>query len=230
MNFADGLSRQYAHFDGADDFLRVARGDSAGGFAVQAREHPVEIFGALLRGLLAKPLAQFFRSLRRVGQAFEQRAQIESRARREDRQLAPRAHVFEHFDRAPAIFACGENFLRLDEIHQMMRDAALLRDRNLRGADVEMAIDLRGIAYQNFAAEPFGERIPSADLPEAVGPENHHEPRESLIPKISSSAAAEPARKSREKKGPTTWVRSISLGISPLIRRNIVKEKYSQSR
>ena len=86
----------------------------------------MQMLGAALFCFLAQAFAQFFGALGRVGKAFEQRAQIESRSGGEDRQLAAAAHIFEHVERAPAIFPGGENFLGLDEIHQMMRNAALL--------------------------------------------------------------------------------------------------------
>ena len=62
---------------------------------------------------------------------------------------------FESFDSPPLVIAGGKNFLRLDQIHQMMRDAALVGRGNFRGADVEMPIDLRGIADEDFAVRVF---------------------------------------------------------------------------
>ena len=38
-----------------------------------------------------------------------------------------------------------------------MRDSLLLGGRDFCGADIEMAIDLRGIADEDFAVEFFGE-------------------------------------------------------------------------
>jgi hypothetical protein len=120
VNLANRTSGNHAHLDRADDFLRIPRGDSRAGFAVQPREDVVEILGAVPRYISAKPCAQFFRSLRCVGQAFEERAQVESSSRREDWNLAATAHVFENFESAPAILARRENFVGFDEIDEMV--------------------------------------------------------------------------------------------------------------
>ena len=48
---------------------------------------------------------------------------------------------------------CSKSSIRLDEIDKVMPDAALLGKGNLRGADVEVAVDLRGVADEDFAAK-----------------------------------------------------------------------------
>ena len=51
----------------------------------------------------------------------------------------------------PSIFASGKKFFGFNEVNQMMRDSLLLGERNLRRADVEIAVNLGGIAYEDFA-------------------------------------------------------------------------------
>ena len=117
MYLADRFSGQAADFDGANNFLRVARGDARGGFPVHAREQAVQVQRAVLLRFFSEPLAQFFGAFGSIGQAVEQRAKIEAGARGDDRELAAPAHVVESFERAPAIFARGENFVGIDQIN-----------------------------------------------------------------------------------------------------------------
>ena len=59
MDFADGFSGGETHFDGADDFLRIARGDAGGCFGIQTREQAMKMLGPVLCGFRAQSLAQF---------------------------------------------------------------------------------------------------------------------------------------------------------------------------
>jgi hypothetical protein len=56
-----------------------------------------------------------------------------------------------------------------------MRDAALLGDRNLVGADVEAAVDRRRIARDDFTAEASGQRNPQCALARGGGPDDGDE-------------------------------------------------------
>ena len=107
-----------------------------------------------------------------------------------------------------AILTCRENFIRLNEIDQVMRNAALLCGRHFCGADIEMAIDLCRIANENLSAHPLGKFDPERRLAGSRGPEDDNEPRE-----ITHRANAQ-YRKRRESNtsaasnsAPTTCVR-----------------------
>ena len=47
---------------------------------------------------------------------------------------------------------------RIDDVDQVVRNAAPLGQRHLVGADVEAAIDRRRVAVDDLAAEPLGQR------------------------------------------------------------------------
>ena len=51
----------------------------------------------------------------------------------------------------PAIFAGGKKFVGFNEVNQMMCDSLLFGERNLRRADIEVTVNLGGIADENFA-------------------------------------------------------------------------------
>jgi hypothetical protein len=156
-NFGDWFSGEDAHFDGADYFLGVARGDAGGGFGVEAGEDFVQVRCAALLCAAPQTLAQFFRTRGSVGEAFEEGAEVESCTGGEDGQLVATAKIVEREERVAAIVAGGENFVGLDEIDEVMCDALPIALGNLGGADVEVAIDLRRIADEDFAVEALGE-------------------------------------------------------------------------
>ena len=142
-NFGDGLSGEDAHLDGADYLLRVAGGDAGGGGGVEAGEDFVEMHGAALFGAAAEAVAEFFRARGGVGEAFEEGAEVESCAGGEDGEFRAAAEIVERKEGVAAVVAGGEDFVGLDEVDEVMRNAVLVAGRDLGGADVEVAIDLR---------------------------------------------------------------------------------------
>ena len=156
-NFGERLPCQHAHFDRTDYFLRVARGDAHARRGIEARENFVQMRGAARFHDCPKASAQFFRARRSVVEPFEQRAQVKSRSGGDDRQFAAAAQIFEREECVAAIVACGENFVRLDDINEVMWDFFPLALRNLRSPNIEVPVNLRRIADENFAAQSFRE-------------------------------------------------------------------------
>ena len=105
----------------------------------------------------AQALAQFFGARRRFGESL--------RAAREDRGPLPAVRTGSFFaadaslrelrGRPAAIVTRGKNLQGAHKIHQMMRNPALFGRGNFGGADIEVTVDLRGIADQDFAAQAF---------------------------------------------------------------------------
>ena len=105
---------------------------------------------------------------------------------------------FAHRVAAPAIFTRSENFCWLDEIDKMVRDSALFGEGNFSGADIEMAVDLRGIANKDFAAQALGEIDSQRRFTRGGRPKNYDEPRELAHPekaqwRSSSARSTSPA-------------------------------------
>ena len=142
-NIGDRLSGEDAHLDGADYFLGVARGDAGGGRGVETGEDFVEMHGTALLGAAPEAVAEFFRARGGVGEAFEEGAEVESCAGGEDGEFGAAAEIVEGEEGMAAVVAGCEDFVGLDEVDEVMWDAALVALRDLRGADVEVAIDLR---------------------------------------------------------------------------------------
>lgn len=142
-NLGNGFSGEDAHLDGADYFLSVAGGDAGGGRGVEAGEDFVEMNGTALFGAAAEAVAEFFGARGSVGEAFEEGAEVEPCAGGEDGEFRAAAEIVEREEGVAAVVAGGEDFVGLDEVDEVVRDAVLVARRHLRGADVEVAIDLR---------------------------------------------------------------------------------------
>jgi hypothetical protein len=217
MDFADRFSGKQADFDRANDFLSVTRCDSAGGFAIQASKQLVQMLGTAGLYFCAKTFAEFFRPGWRVGESLEQSAKIKAGACGEDGKLAAPTDIFQRTERAPAIFAGGKYFLRLEHVDEMVRNSTLLDGRHFRGPDIEVAVDLGGVAEQNFAVETPGKFDTQRGLSGSGGPEDYQEPREVVHPenfqyrskRISKTTAS-------NNKAPATCAR-FSLNEGPLV-------------
>ena len=66
---------------------------------------------------------------------------------------------------------------RLDDVDEVVRNAALLRLRQLVGADVEPAVDRGRVAVDDLAAVLLGERERQRALAGRRGPENGEDAR-----------------------------------------------------
>ena len=126
-NFSDGLSCEDAHLDSADYFLGVARGDAGGGGGVEPSEDFVEMHGTALLGAAPEAVAEFFRARGGVGEAFEEGAEVESCAGGEDGEFRAAAEIVEREEGVAAVVAGGEDFVGLDEVDEVVRDALLGR-------------------------------------------------------------------------------------------------------
>jgi hypothetical protein len=177
-NLGDWFSGEDAHLDGADYFLCIARGDAGGRFGVEPGEDFVQMHGAVLLGAAAEALAEFFRARGGVGEAFEEGAQVESCASGEDRQFRAAAKIVKGEEGAAAVVAGGEDFVGLDEVNEVMRDVLLVARQHFSGADVEVAIDLRGIADEDFAVEALGKFDGEGGFAGGGGAEDDDEARE----------------------------------------------------
>src|SRR5450631_4893053 len=88
-------------------------------------------------------LAQFFRSLRNIGQAFQERAQIKTRAHRKHRNAASTPQVIEYRDGHLPVSAGSRVFGRSKNIDQVVRNSVALGEARLRRADIEAFVELR---------------------------------------------------------------------------------------
>ena len=121
-------------------------------------------------GAGAELLAQRLFALRRGGEAFEERSEIEASSSRDDREAASSRDLAEGLTGAAGVVAGGAGFVRRVEVDAVVRDTCALGEGGLGGADLHAAIDGDGVAGDDFAGESLGEGGASAILPLAVGP------------------------------------------------------------
>src|SRR3984957_7301628 len=157
MNFGGGFPRYQAHFDGANYFLGVGRGDAGGGFGIETGQEAMEMGGAVKLRAGAQAVANFGGTFRSVGEAFEQGAEIEAGAGGDNGKFFAAAQIVQDLEGAATIFSGGENFFRIEQIDQTGGGALLFGWRNLSGTDVEVTGELGGIADETFAVEFLGE-------------------------------------------------------------------------
>src|SRR6267143_5292944 len=117
----------------------------------------MQMAGRMLLEAGAKPLAQFFRALRNVRKAIEQRAPIQSRADGEYLQAFAFAQVFQNLQSQLAVAPRSCIVSWPQNIDQVMRNAAAFGQAGFSSANVKAAIELRRIAGDNFPGEPLRE-------------------------------------------------------------------------
>ena len=148
--------------------------DFRGSLAVEAGQQAVQRSGAarLARG---QPVAQRLVAGRAFEQAVEQRPQVKSGAAGDDRQAAARGDFGDGLARQPGIFAGGEELVGVDDIDQVVGNAAAFLERELGGADVEVAEDLEGVAVDDLAVEFLSNRKGQIALSGTGGPDDRNQ-------------------------------------------------------
>src|SRR5258708_23582693 len=172
VNFGQRFFGQQADFDCANELLFVGESNSCSRLSIKPREHCVQVTRAVLCGRCAQALAQFLRAQRQIGEAFEQRPQIKPSANRENRQTRACPQIIQNFECAFAIAACGRLLSRIENVEQMMWNTRAFGQRRLRGANIKTAIQLSGIASNNFAAKFFGKENTERGFAGGVWPNN----------------------------------------------------------
>ncbi len=90
--------------------------DAGGGFGIETDQEAMKMGGAAKFGAGAQAVADFFGTFGRVGEAFEQGAQIETGSGGNDWKFFTKAQVVQNFEGAAAILSGGENFVRIEQI------------------------------------------------------------------------------------------------------------------
>ncbi len=144
-----------ANFNGANQLLPVGYGNFLRSFGIEARQNLVQVPGTMLLRAVPQSFAKFFRALRDVREAFQQGAQIQTSANGENREARAAAQVGEDAERHLPIASRRCCFLRTEHIKQVMRHAVAHGTCRLSRANIEPAIELRGITRDYFAAKLF---------------------------------------------------------------------------
>ena len=96
----------------------------------------------------------------------KQRAEVKPGAPGDYRQAAAGCDVRDGLAGQPGKLPGREQLVGIDDVDQVVRNAAALRQRELGGADVEMAKDLEGVAVDHLTVEFFcNQQAPGRSCP-----------------------------------------------------------------
>ena len=159
MHVSQRLACQQTYFQGPHQLLAIVWGDAPGGRRIKPPQHCVQVSIPTARATCVESPTQLLGTSWSFGQPFKQCAQVEAGANGEDWQRAPLPQGREQFESAAAVFTGGKWFRRglgaINQIHHMVNDAAPFLHRGFGRSDVKTAVDLRRIAGDDFAPEPF---------------------------------------------------------------------------
>jgi hypothetical protein len=137
--------------------LRPRRGIDLGQPAVQH-------LGAELGELTLQPRAYAGVGAREL-ELVQDRPGVERRAADQDGHHSPAAAVVDDGPGPALELGNGGRLGDLEHVHQVVRDAAAVGDRQLRGADVHAPVDLHRVGVHDLAAQRLGEVQRQRTLP-----------------------------------------------------------------
>lgn len=115
------------------------------------------MFGPAFFAASGETLAQRFVSWWTGEKRSSQRSQIETGAADEQRYATTAFDFLDLLCRFASPFAGGVVDVRRDEINQVVRDAFALVERHLGGSDLDLFVDLDGVAVDDLAVELEGD-------------------------------------------------------------------------
>jgi hypothetical protein len=126
-------------------------------------------------GKLIKSMPQLFRALRSLEESFQQRPQIETRSPDHKRDLPPGFDLLQQLTPGCHEITGCEYLVRQKEIQEMMRDSSLFSHGSFGGANIEIAINLDGVAIDDFSVELTRQVNGQAGFSGSRGAENDNE-------------------------------------------------------
>lgn len=156
LKFGQGPLLDEADLHGPNDFVGVLGGDTGGGSGVEPGEAAVQTAG-LIRFDAGKSGAEDEVSGRPLKKAVEQRTEVKSRTAADDGQASAGGNLTKQRPRAAGKVAGREDFVGLQEVEQVVRNAAAFGDGQLGRADVEAPVELQRIKIYDFATEIQGQ-------------------------------------------------------------------------
>ena len=102
-----------------------------------------------------QPVAQALVARRAFEEAVQKSAQVKAGASGNYGEAAACRNGGNGFARQAGIFTGGEEFVGIDDVDEVVGNAAALRQRQLGGSDIEVPVDLERVAVDHFAVESF---------------------------------------------------------------------------
>ncbi len=221
-------ARQRVDLERANHPLAIGGLNARGRRGIHARQHA----GAARRRRAARhpfqPRPQGRIGRRSGKQPAREGAEVEAGAADEDRQPAAPVDVADGRRRVAREPRGGVLVGGIDDVDEVVRDAAPLGDRHLVGADVEAAVDGRGVAVDDLAAEALGGGQRQRRL--ARGRRSRESP-DSAAPRAASLSTR--AARAPGPAAPSTRPRcrpAARRASSALRRRLVVEERHREER
>ena len=149
-----GPAGQLEHLESADDPAAVV-GMKAGRRPGSMRGQTLVERGiAVLEGVALQPQAELAIGARPLEQAAEQRLQVERRTADEENSLAPRLDLAGCLRRPLAIGGDAGRFPGVDDVDQVVRDAAALGERRLGRRDIHPAVQGHRVERDHLGIQP----------------------------------------------------------------------------
>jgi len=156
LRFGRGAAGETDDFNGANQFLMIVGVNSSRGCRIVLVQKTMESGGTAF-GERGQAGAQAFIAKRGGGKAGEQGTQIETSAADDDGGAPALADFRDSRPGETRIRAGSELAVGTRDIEQVMRNAAPFSDRQFGRPDLKSAIDLDGIAIDDFTLEGLGE-------------------------------------------------------------------------
>ncbi len=186
MQLRDRTSLEEGDLHRSNHLWRVVGVDRLSGLRVEARENAMEIGAAAPARQALQPRAQVFVSAWPLEQPFQRRPQVESRAADHHRRLSPSRDLLQCRARQPRVVAGAGFLMPIEDVDQVMGDAASFAGGRLRRTDVEAAIKLDRVVVDDLAAQTLGETDRQLALARRRRPQHGDE----RMPRLAHASAA----------------------------------------
>jgi len=123
-----------------------------GGFAVESAQQAVQR-SRPARFAGGESVAQSLIARGPFEKSIEQGPQVKTGTAGNDREPSSGRYVSDSESGKAGVLAGGKDFVGVNDIEKVVRNAAAFRGRKFSRSDIEVAIDLQRVAINNFAAE-----------------------------------------------------------------------------
>ena len=169
------VGAEFVRFDGTNHLSGIVGMNSFRRFRIHRRQNFVHVFAAhLLRHIFQFPAAlSAVGRFRRKIHIVQHGIQVQSGTAAQNRRLAPCQNIIDGLQCHFLIPRHCHILFRIDDAVQMMRHGAHIRRTRLGTADIQIFVQLNGIAIHDFAVNPPGKVIGNYALSNRCRPGNN---------------------------------------------------------
>ena len=153
----EGAARQEVDLQGSDESLLIARLDPGRRGRVNTSQHPVETLDAAPGGNRVQAGAAGGVTTGSREQAARQSTEVKTGPAGDNREPTARVDIADDGRRVMRVLRGRVLTGRVDDVDQMMRNAAAISQRHFVGANIETTSDSRRIAVDDLAVVALGD-------------------------------------------------------------------------